>query len=74
LAGPLLVLGALARDVRLRVVFGSIGAFTADAWLLQPVPTSRVSTCAYVDPTIAALLGWAVLGESVRPVTLLARP
>jgi drug/metabolite transporter (DMT)-like permease len=53
------------------VVFGSIVAFSAYAWLLQHVPISRVSTYAYVNPMIAVLLGWAVLGESISPTMLL---
>ncbi|MGI8803609.1 MAG: EamA family transporter [Solirubrobacteraceae bacterium] len=53
------------------VVFGSLAAFTAYAWLLQHVPISRVSTYAYVNPVIAVLLGWAVLGEPIAAATLL---
>ncbi|MEA2297882.1 MAG: hypothetical protein QOF77_818 [Solirubrobacteraceae bacterium] len=53
------------------VVFGSLAAFTAYAWLLQHVPISRVSTYAYVNPVIAVLLGWAVLGERIAATTLL---
>ncbi len=52
------------------VVFGSIVAFSAYAWLLQHVQISRVSTYAYVNPMIAVLLGWIVLGESIGPTTL----
>jgi len=52
------------------VVFGSIVAFSAYTWLLQHVQISRVSTYAYVNPMIAVLLGWIVLGESISPTTL----
>jgi drug/metabolite transporter (DMT)-like permease len=52
------------------VVFGSIVAFTAYSWLLQNVSISRVSTYAYVNPMIAVLLGWAVLGETISATTL----
>ncbi|MEA2312857.1 MAG: hypothetical protein QOE28_2825, partial [Solirubrobacteraceae bacterium] len=52
------------------VVFGSLAAFTAYAWLLQHLPISRVSTYAYVNPMIAVGLGWAVLGERITPATL----
>jgi drug/metabolite transporter (DMT)-like permease len=49
------------------IVFGSLLAFTAYAWLLRNVRTSLASTYAYVNPVVAVALGWAVLGE---PVTL----
>lgn len=52
------------------VVFGSLAAFTAYAWLLQHVPISRVSTYAYVNPVIAVALGWAVLSERIAATTL----
>jgi drug/metabolite transporter (DMT)-like permease len=52
------------------VVFGSIVAFSAYTWLLQHMPISRVSTYAYVNPMIAVLLGWIVLGESISPTML----
>ena len=52
------------------VVAGSLVAFTAYAWLLQHVPLSQVSTYAYVNPLVAVLLGWAILGESLAPASL----
>jgi drug/metabolite transporter (DMT)-like permease len=52
------------------VVFGSIVAYSAYTWLLQHVEISRVSTYAYVNPMIAVLLGWIVLGESISPAIL----
>lgn len=45
------------------VVFGSLVAFTAYSWLLKNAPPARVATYAYVNPVVAVLLGWAVLGE-----------
>lgn len=53
------------------VVFGSLVAFTAYAWLLQNAPISKVSTYAYVNPVVAIFLGWAFLNESITPNTLL---
>lgn len=47
------------------VVFGSCVAFTAYAYLLRNVAVSRVATYAYVNPIIAVLLGWVILGETV---------
>ncbi|TFE53486.1 EamA family transporter [Streptomyces sp. ICN441] len=45
------------------VVFGSLIAFTAYAWLLHSAPLSLVATYAYVNPVVAVLLGSLVLGE-----------
>ena len=48
------------------VVFGSWVGYTAYIYLLRHVPTSKVSTYAYVNPVIAVFLGWLVLHESVN--------
>src|SRR6266851_5636760 len=40
------------------VVCGSWIGYTAYIWLLQHVPTSKVSTYAYVNPVVAVFLGW----------------
>ena len=53
------------------VVFGSIVAFTAYMWLLRSTTTALTSTYAYVNPIVAVLLGWAVLGEAVTPAMVL---
>ncbi|HET7572985.1 MAG TPA: EamA family transporter [Gaiellaceae bacterium] len=48
------------------VVFGSLVAFTAYGWLLRSGASSVVvSTYAYVNPAVAVLLGWALVGEPV---------
>ena len=47
------------------VVFGSWVGYTACIWLLNHVPTSKVSTYAYVNPVVAVFLGWLVLHERV---------
>ncbi|MGW6456120.1 EamA family transporter [Streptomyces sp. NPDC055078] len=47
------------------LVFGSLVAFTAYAWLLQSAPLSLVATYAYVNPVVAVLLGAVVLGEEL---------
>ncbi|MEU9865702.1 EamA family transporter [Streptomyces sp. NPDC047971] len=53
------------------VVFGSLIAFTAYAWLLQTAPLSLVATYAYVNPVVAVLLGALVLGEALTwPIAL----
>jgi drug/metabolite transporter (DMT)-like permease len=47
------------------VVCGSFVGYTAYIWLLQHVPTSKVSTYAYVNPVVALFLGWLVLHERI---------
>jgi drug/metabolite transporter (DMT)-like permease len=39
------------------VLFGSMAAYTAYAWVLRAAPVSLVSTYAYVNPLVAILLG-----------------
>ena len=47
------------------VVCGSWIGYTAYIWLLGHVPTSKVSTYAYVNPVVAVFLGWLILHEHV---------
>lgn len=47
------------------VIAGSLVGFTAYVWLLKNVPTSKVSTYAYVNPIVAVFLGWLVLNEKM---------
>jgi len=47
------------------VVCGSWIGYTAYIWLLQHVPTSKVSTYAYINPVVAVFLGWLVLHERI---------
>src|SRR5437660_5912412 len=47
------------------VVGGSWIGCTAYVWLLEHVPTSKVSTYAYVNPVVAVFLGWLILHERV---------
>ena len=54
------------------VVFGSLVAFSAFAWLLQVSTPERTSTTAYVNPVVAVLLGWLLAGEPITARTLLA--
>jgi drug/metabolite transporter (DMT)-like permease len=48
------------------IVCGSWIGYTAYIWLLEHVPTSKVSTYAYVNPVVAVFLGWLVLHERVN--------
>ena len=47
------------------VVCGSWIGYTAYIWLLGHVPTSKVSTYAYVNPVVAVFLGWLILKEPI---------
>jgi drug/metabolite transporter (DMT)-like permease len=47
------------------VVGGSWIGYTAYIWLLRHVPTSKVSTYAYVNPVVAVFLGWLIEHERV---------
>jgi drug/metabolite transporter (DMT)-like permease len=52
------------------VVFGSIAAGLAYAYLLDHVPAATVATYAYVNPVVAVFLGWALAGEPVGLSTI----
>lgn len=45
------------------IVFGSLVAYSAYTYAIQNLPLSLVSTYSYVNPVIAVLLGWLLLGE-----------
>lgn len=49
------------------LIFGSLIAFTSFVTILQVLPVPIAATYAYVNPVIAVVLGWLLLGE---PVTL----
>jgi drug/metabolite transporter (DMT)-like permease len=53
------------------IVFGTL-AYTAYGWLLRNVSTTVASTYGYVNPIVAVLLGWLVLGEPLTIATLLS--
>jgi drug/metabolite transporter (DMT)-like permease len=52
------------------VIFGSIVAFSAYAWLMQVSAPWRVGTHSYVNPLIAVALGAAVAGEPLTPAVV----
>lgn len=60
-------LGALAY----LTVFGSCVAYSTYVWLIHHTTPDKLSTTAYVNPAIALVLGWLVLGEKVQGVRLL---
>ena len=54
------------------IAFGSLVGFTSYSWLLKVAPISTISTYAYVNPVVALLLGWLLLGEQITFRTLIA--
>ncbi|WP_370697491.1 EamA family transporter [Fibrella musci] len=47
------------------IVFGSLVAYLAFAWLITVQPPALVSTHTFVNPLVAVLVGWLVAGEQV---------
>jgi drug/metabolite transporter (DMT)-like permease len=54
------------------IICGSWIGYTAYIWLLGHVPTSKVSTYAYVNPVVAVFLGWLILHERIDAFILAA--
>ena len=54
------------------IVFGSLIGFSAFTYLLRVTTPQKVSTSAYVNPLVAVVLGWAILGETITPRTFVA--
>lgn len=54
------------------IVIGAFLGFSAYVFLLQVSTPAKVSTYAYVNPVVAVFLGWAVNGETITPITLIA--
>ncbi|MEM7051994.1 MAG: EamA family transporter [Acidobacteriota bacterium] len=54
------------------IVFGSLIAFSAYAWMVRNVDPTLVATYAYVNPVVAVILGWLFAGEPVGWRTLIA--
>jgi drug/metabolite transporter (DMT)-like permease len=52
------------------IIFGSVIAFTAFVRALRLLPTNVAMTYAYVNPVIAVILGWIILGEKITGWTL----
>jgi drug/metabolite transporter (DMT)-like permease len=54
------------------VIAGALVGFTAYLWLMRVSTPSRVATHAYVNPVVAVLLGWGILGEPITVRTGIA--
>ncbi len=53
------------------VIAGSLISFTAFVVAVRSLPISIVMTYAYINPVIAVILGWLVLGERITWSTIL---
>ena len=54
------------------IVAGSLIGFSTFAWLMRHSTPARVATYAYVNPLVAVILGWLILGEPVTSRVLFA--
>ena len=54
------------------VIFGSLVAFSAYAWLIRTTDPTLVSTHTYVNPLVALFLGWWLAGETFGPRAFVA--
>ncbi len=53
------------------VVFGSLIAFICYLYALQNLPTEQASIYAYVNPIVAALVGWLYFNDHITPVLII---
>ena len=53
------------------VIFGSLVGFTCYLYALQHLPTEQTSIYAYINPLVALVTGWIVLGEEISFIILL---
>lgn len=54
------------------IVFGSMIAYLAFAWLITVQPPAVVSTHTYVNPLIAVFIGWLIASEQVKGIQIIA--
>lgn len=54
------------------IVFGSIVGFSAYIWLLKVADPTLVTTNTYVNPVVAVILGWMLVGEQMTSHDALA--
>jgi drug/metabolite transporter (DMT)-like permease len=52
------------------VVVGSLVGYTAYTYALSHASATIVSTYTYVNPVVAVLLGWSLLGERIEARTI----
>ena len=56
-----LVVGVVHTGIAYAMYFGS----------MQKLPSQAVAVLGYIDPVLALLLSWLVLGEALQPIQLL---
>jgi drug/metabolite transporter (DMT)-like permease len=54
------------------VLFGSLIAYSCYEWLREHAPHQIVATYAFVNPLVAVLLGWWLLGEQLNMRIIIA--
>lgn len=54
------------------ITFGSIAGYGSYIYAVSNLPLSLVSTYAYVNPVIALILGWMILGEELNIFILIS--
>lgn len=54
------------------IAFGALVGYTAYIYILRVSTPARVGTYAFVNPVVAVILGWAVVGEELSMRTMLA--
>ncbi|MHB1544582.1 MAG: EamA family transporter [Gammaproteobacteria bacterium] len=52
-------------------LMGSCLAYTVYLWLIPRTSPTRIGTISYVNPAVAVVLGWLVLGETLNGIQLL---
>jgi drug/metabolite transporter (DMT)-like permease len=54
------------------IIFGSLIAYLAFAWLVTVQPPALVSTHTYVNPIVAVFIGWLAAGEPIAGQQMIA--
>ena len=54
------------------IFIGTVISLAEFYWLLKVSTTPVANTFAYIAPIVAVFLGWAILGESVTYLTIIA--
>ena len=59
-----------SRDVAYSLIYmiavGSVGAYAAFSYAIKKLPMTLVSLYAYINPIVAVVLGWLILGEKLN--------
>lgn len=65
---PLQAMGAMLY----LIIFGSILGYTSYLYLLRVWPAAKAGTYAYINPVVAVILGFTILGEKVNGTMLIS--